>query len=155
VRGVQLAVRAATAASLSLAIAKCFDLQFPIYAFIAAVIVTDLSPEQTRQLGLRRMVATVIGAVCGAILSPLLPHGALAIGISVLIAMVLCNLLGAPEGAKVSGYICGLVVFDHSSEPWTYALLRFIETGLGVAVAWLISYVPKLIRIEEPDDTKT
>lgn len=155
VRGVQLAVRAGAAASLSLAIAKFFDLQFPIYAFIAAVIVTDLSPLQTRQLGLRRLVATVVGAVCGAVLSPLLPPGPLAIGLSVVIAMVLCDVLGAPEGAKVSGYICGLVVFYQSSEPWSYAFFRFMETGLGVAVAWLVSYVPKLIRAEEPKDTKT
>ena len=42
-----------------------------------------------------------------------------------------------------------IVVLDHSVEPWHYAFYRLIETALGVVVAWLISYVPKLIRIEE------
>ena len=64
-------------------------------------------------------------------------------------AMLICQVLQARDGAKVAGYICGIIVFDHSAEPWQYAFFRFIETSLGVAVAWLISYVPKLIQLEQ------
>jgi uncharacterized membrane protein YgaE (UPF0421/DUF939 family) len=31
---------------------------------------------------------------------------------------------------------------------WTYALLRFVETVLGIAAAVLVSLVPKLIGID-------
>jgi len=151
-RGIQLALRAATAAGLSIAIAQFLEFEHPIYAFIAAVIVTDLTPSQTRQLGLRRMVATVIGALCGVGLSMALPPSAWAVALSVLVAMTLCYLARVSEGARVAGYICALVVFDHGAEPWLYAFYRFIETALGVGVAWLISYVPKLISIA--DDIK-
>jgi hypothetical protein len=72
--------------------------------------------------------------------------------VSVLVAILISHLLRAREGAKVAGYICGLIVLDHSAEPWKDALARTIETGLGVTVAWLISYVPKLISVEEPVD---
>lgn len=58
----QLPVRATTAAVLSLAIAGALNLPGPLYAFIAAVIVTDMQPAVSRQLGLRRIFATVIGA---------------------------------------------------------------------------------------------
>lgn len=126
------------------------SLHHPIYAFIAAVIVTDLSPAQSRRLGLRRILATVIGAVCGAALSQLLGPGPVAVGIAVVSAMLLGTLLGAGDGARVAGYICGIVVLDHTAEPWLYATQRFVETALGVIVAWGISYVPKLIG---PDST--
>ena len=145
---VTLALRAGVAGSLATWIAGVFSLQHPIYAFIAAVIVTDLSPAQSRRLGLRRILATVIGAVCGAALSQLLGPGPGAVGIAVVMAMLLGALLGAGDGARVAGYICGIVVLDHAAEPWLYAAQRFIETALGVIVAWGISYVPKLIEAD-------
>jgi uncharacterized membrane protein YgaE (UPF0421/DUF939 family) len=148
-RGAQLALRSALAAGLSVAIAQLFHLEYPIYAFLAAVIVTDLTPSQSRKLGLHRILATLIGAVCGATLSPLLPPGPWAIAFAILVAMLICQVLGAGDGAKVAGYICGIVVLDHSAEPWHYAFLRSIETTLGVAVAWSVSHVPKLIRFDE------
>lgn len=150
IKGMQLSLRAAVGASLSLAVAYLLGLEYPLYAFIAAVIVTDLLPSQTRQLGLKRIVATVVGAVCGAVLSPLLPPDPWAIGLGVLAAMLLSNLLLADDGAKVAGYICGIVLLDHGAEPWSYAFYRFIETMLGIIVAVSISMVPKLIRVDEP-----
>jgi uncharacterized membrane protein YgaE (UPF0421/DUF939 family) len=150
IEGFQLSLRSALAAGLSMAAAQLLELQYPIYALLAAVIVTDLKPGQSRKLGLHRLLATLVGAACGATLSPLLPPGPFAVGLSILLAMSICQLLRASDGAKVAGYICGIVVLDHSSEPWHYAFLRSIETALGVGVAWSISHVPKLIRLDDP-----
>jgi len=147
-----LAVRAAAGASIAFAIAEILKLEHPIIAFTAAVIVTDLKPAQTRELGLRRVGATVVGAVNGAVLSPFLPATAWAIGVSVLHAIFISHLLRAREGAKIAGYICALIVLDDSAVPWLDGLYRMIETTLCVVVAWLISYVPKLISIDEPGE---
>lgn len=145
----QLSLRAAIAATVALIVADAFDLRYPIYAFIAAVIVTDLQPQVSRSIGLRRLVATIIGALCGALLTQLLPPGAWSIGAGVLVAMIASQLLGAEDGARVAGYICGIILLDHSLEPWTYALHRFIETAIGILAAWAISYVPKFISHNE------
>jgi uncharacterized membrane protein YgaE (UPF0421/DUF939 family) len=147
--GLQLAVRASIGAVASLVLAGLLQLPFPLYAFIGAVIVTDLDPAQTRELGVRRVLSTIIGAATGAGLSILLPAGPLAIGTSIFVAMMVCNLMHVREGAKVAGYICGIVIFDHSTEPWIYAGYRLAETLIGVGIAWAISYVPKLIQIED------
>jgi uncharacterized membrane protein YgaE (UPF0421/DUF939 family) len=148
--GLQLALRASVAAGMSVAVAQLLGLQHPIYAFLAAVIVTDLAPSQSKKLAAHRIVATAVGAICGAALTLVLPAGPLAIGVSILIAMLACQLVQVPDAAKVAGFICGIVVLEHSAEPWLNASLRFAETTLGVIVALMVSYVPKLIKIEEP-----
>ncbi|MEJ1158931.1 FUSC family protein [Prosthecomicrobium sp. N25] len=149
---VQLAFRAGLAGGVATWAAQLLTLQHPIYAFIAAVIVTDLSPSQSQGLGLRRILATAIGAVCGAVLSQLLGTTPAVAGMSVVVAMLVGYLLGAGDGAKVAGYICGIVVLDHSAEPWIYAGQRFIETILGVVIAWMISYLPIVLHEKQPDD---
>ena len=147
-----MALRAAVGASLSFAIAQLLNLEHPIFAFTAAVIVTDLKPAQSREMGFRRLGATAMGGMTGAALSFALPPGPLSIGASVLVAMFLADMLGAREGAKIAGYICGLIVLEQSTAPWHDALYRVIETALGVSVAWLISYVPKLFPPEEESE---
>src|SRR5688572_9174922 len=145
IASVQLALRASVAAGLALAAAQVLGLRHPLYAAIAAVIVTDLSPRESTQLGRRRLVATVVGAICGASLSMVLQPGAWAVGASILLAMLASHLVRAPEGAKVAGYISGIVVMARDVDPWFYAFFRFVETALGISIAWAISYVPKLI----------
>jgi uncharacterized membrane protein YgaE (UPF0421/DUF939 family) len=145
----QLSFRATVAAVLALVLARWFELAFPIYAFIAAVIVTDLEPSTSRKLGWRRIVATMIGALCGAVLSFLLPPGPLGVGFGFLVAMLLAQLLGTGEGSRVAGYICGIVMLDHSADPWHYAFHRLIETMFGVIAAWSISYVPKVFKFND------
>jgi uncharacterized membrane protein YgaE (UPF0421/DUF939 family) len=147
----QLSVRAAVSAALAVALAQWLRLDFPLYAMIGAVIVTELSPAQTRSLGKRRLAGTVLGALVGASLSFLLPSGPLSIGISILVAMGLSHMLDLAEAAKVSGYVCAIIVLEHRSEPWSYALHRLIETALGIGVAWCVSLVPKFLRANKHD----
>lgn len=144
----QLATRAAAGAVISVTIAQWLRLDFPLYAMIGAVIVTDLSPARTRQLALPRLAGTVLGACIGALAVRWLGTGTLAIAAGVLIAMFVAQSSGWSEAAKLAGYVCGLVVLEHGSEPWAYAMYRFIETVLGIAVAVGISLVPKLIVLE-------
>lgn len=146
--GVQLAVRASTGAALALALDQLLSLQYPLYAAIAAVIVTDLSVIDTRTLGTRRPAATTIGASSGAALAMMMPPGPLTIGVSIFLAMLLCHLVHTKEGAKVAGYTCGIVVLMHGADPWAFAFRRFLETVLGIGVAWSISSVPKLLKAE-------
>jgi uncharacterized membrane protein YgaE (UPF0421/DUF939 family) len=151
ITAVQLSIRAATSAGLAVAIAQLLELPYPLYALMAAVIVMDLSPSTTRQLAWQRLAGTLVGAAVGAVLSSFLPPGPLAIGFSILAAMLLTSVLRLPAAVKLSGYVCGIVVLSHGANPWSYALYRLIETVLGIAMAVLVSPVPKLLRVEIPE----
>jgi uncharacterized membrane protein YgaE (UPF0421/DUF939 family) len=142
----QLAVRAASSAAVALALAQLLGLHYPIYALIAAVVVIDLTPARTRELTLQRIVGTVLGAAVGVALSVSLPVNPWIIGIGIFASMCLCYPLRLHGAEKVTGYVCGIVMLDHAGAPLVYAGHRLVETLLGVAVAVLVSFVPKLLR---------
>jgi len=145
VPALQLSLRAAAAAGLSLAFAQLLQLQYPLYAMIAAVIVTDLSPAETRKLGWRRLAGTVLGTVVGIVLSLLLPPGVWTMTLGIFLTMFLMHLLGLPEAARIAGYLCALVLLEHGADAPLYAFWRFVETVLGIGVAFVVSLVPKLM----------
>ena len=151
----QLSLRAAVSAGMAVAIAQFLELQYPLYALLAAVIVMDLSPSKTRQLAVQRLAGTVLGATVGAALSYVLPAGPLAVGVSILIAMLLSYVARLQDAAKLAGYVCGIVILSHGAHPWSYAVYRVIETFLGIAMAVLVSLVPKLMRVEIPDSVNS
>ena len=145
---VQLAIRAALAAGLSVAAAQLLSLPYPIYAMISAVLVTDLVAEQSRQLALPRLAATVMGTVLGATINTVMPGGVWTMVLGVLAAMLLSDLLRLRHAAKVAGYICGVVLIDHGDHPWFYAFMRMAETLVGITVAVVVSLLPKLVRLK-------
>ncbi|HXY03081.1 MAG TPA: S8 family serine peptidase, partial [Terriglobales bacterium] len=46
-------------------------------------------------------------------------------------------------------YTTAIVLLSQVSDPWNYALFRFVETAIGIVVAWLISCVPLLFRLDK------
>jgi uncharacterized membrane protein YgaE (UPF0421/DUF939 family) len=141
----QLSLRAAVAAGLSILVAQLLGLQYPLYAMISAVIVTDLEASKTRKLGLPRLIGTVLGGTLGAAICTLLHPGVLAVSIGILLAMFLSSLMEQRDAAKVAGYVSAIVLLDHNADPWIYSFHRTLETLLGIGVALVVSFVPKLL----------
>ena len=147
--GVQLALRAGVSAAIALAIGHLLGLQFPLFVMIAAVIVTDLQPSQSRLLGVHRIAGTIVGAGCGALFGSFVPSNPWTIGGGIAVAMLISHLLQGADGARIAGFVCGVVMLYQGDDVWTYAMHRFIETAVGIAVAWSVSHIPKLIKTGE------
>ena len=146
----QLAVRAATAAGIAVAAAQGLGLPFPLYAMIAAVLVTDVSSTTTRRLAMVRLLGTLLGALTGVVLLQGMPSGAWAIALGILATMLLSHALRLDDAAKLAGYVCGIVLLDHAGDAWTYAFHRVVETLVGIAAAVIVGFVPKLLSTDEP-----
>jgi uncharacterized membrane protein YgaE (UPF0421/DUF939 family) len=142
----QLSIRAATAATIASAIAQAMQRGQPAVVLVGAVIVTDLSPARTRSLATRRIAGSVVGAVVGAAVRSVLPAGPFAIGCGVLVAMLTAHFLDLDAASPLAGYVGGIVVMSNTDAVWSYALNRVIDTCLGLGVAVLVSYLPKLLR---------
>jgi len=142
----QLSIRAAAAAGITVAIAQAAGLAFPVYAMIAAVIVTDLDSAKTRELAIPRLAGTLAAGVIGALASQWLPPEGWAVAIAILVPMFAFRAFVMPDAAKLAGYVTGLIVLQDAGHPWMYAVDRVIETLLGVCIAVLVSFVPKLLR---------
>jgi uncharacterized membrane protein YgaE (UPF0421/DUF939 family) len=148
-----MSVRAAISGGLSVAIAQLLGFAFPLYALIGAILVMDLAAERTRQLGGQRFVGTLLGGALGSVACLALGRvpevNALVITLGILLSMLVTYLLNLKDAAKIAGYVCGVVMLNHSEQPFVYAVYRVMETCLGLAVALLVSFVPKLIRTVE------
>lgn len=148
--GIQLSIRASVAATGALAVGDLLGLPFPLYSLIAAVVVLDLSPEKTRRLGVQRTVGSVLGAVVGAAVSAWLPPTIWAIGGGVFAAMILATVLRLSDSARVAGYVSGITILGYDDQAWSYGFFRLVETVLGILLAVLVSFVPKLFSLEKP-----
>jgi uncharacterized membrane protein YgaE (UPF0421/DUF939 family) len=139
----QLSLRAAIAAALAFWIAELLGADYAIYALVAAVIVTDLSPATSRRLGLQRMAGTLLGAIGGAALTYFVPAGPLALGVAIFVAMLTTFALRLePAAARVAGYVAAIVMFTYGEHPWLYAFDRAWETLVGLGTAMLVGMVP-------------
>ena len=159
VTALQVSTRASVAAALALFLARQLNLQFPVYALIAAIIVTDLSPATTRGLALQRLLGTLLGAILGAAISAATTAASqdapLTVALAVIGAMLISHLLGISAAARLAGYVSAIVLVNFNDHPWTYAAYRCVETVIGIATAVSVSFIPKLIKVDEPSELAT
>jgi len=140
----RLPVRAGLAAGIAVGVATTFALGSPLYAVVSAVIVTDVDATQTRKLALPRILGTAVGALIGCLATLVTHPGTLSVAVGVLLPMLVCQLLRYPAAAKVAGYVSGIIILSFSTDPWSHARDRLVETLVGIGAAALVAAVPVL-----------
>ena len=143
--GLQIGIRASLASLLAAWVALRLGMDYPIYAVIAAIVVTDSNPDVTRKMGFSRLMGNMIGACLGALFGTFLGHSALAMAGGVLFSILFTDLIGLRDTQRITAYITGIVILFHGDSPWLYAKDRFIETTIGLFFAVLVSVVMEVV----------
>lgn len=150
--GIQLALRGSAAAALSLAIGRWLNFDEPIFALIAAVIVTDRKFAESRKLAVRRILSTAIGGLSGVALSYVFHQSSLEVAIAIFIAMMASIAVTQLSDPKFAAYLCALILVNHSDQPLQYAYILLAETAIGITVGWAVSMVPKVVNFDDASD---
>jgi uncharacterized membrane protein YgaE (UPF0421/DUF939 family) len=145
-----IGVRCALAALAAVKVSRLLGLQFPIYALIAAIMVTEYHGHETRQQSVTRFMGNVLGITAGGILGTFCGGHAWVIGMATFIMVVFCYSFDFAIAAKYSAFVAALTVMDHSTRPWLYGWDRIAETLIGIGFAVLMSLV---IPVPKPKTT--
>ncbi len=110
----------------------------------AAVVVGNVTKDPrylTTFSSTRSEIAgTAIGAAVGAVFVKVWGAGALAAGVAVTFAVLLCALLKLLDSYRLAGATVAIVMLaSRLGSPWVLAFDRFLEVSLGIVVALLVT----------------
>jgi uncharacterized membrane protein YccC len=135
----RLAVRVTSAAVLAFAIAKLLGFAHGYWAVITAIIVMQTSVGGSLKAAVDRLLGTMAGALYGAAVALLVPHGTTAELATAMVAAILplALLAAVKPGFKVAPVTAFIVLVPLSgvaAPPLTYALERILEISIGSVV---------------------
>jgi uncharacterized membrane protein YccC len=133
------AAKTALAAALCWWLASRFGLHDGYWGSISAIIVLQSNVGSTVGASRDRLLGTLIGALLGFSFSwfGVLPWNYI---LAVLVAVVLCGLLGLRNSSRLAGVTITIVMLvQKSGSHWTIALDRVMQVMLGILVALAIT----------------
>lgn len=136
------AVKTALAAMTAYLLTLILDLPQGYWAVISVVLVMQTNLGGSLQAGVNRIIGTAVGAVLGALCLTVLGSGAVALGLGVGLTIVVCAyFVHMHESFRMAGMTATIIIMlgNQSDSYMHFVLFRFLEIGLGVAVALAFS----------------
>jgi len=131
--------KTALAAVLCLWLAKLFGLSSVYWGPISAIIVMQSNVGSTITASRDRLIGTLIGAAVGFAFS-LFGSPPWNYALAVLLALVLCGLLGLRNSSRLAGVTITIVMLIHTAgSHWIIALHRVAQVALGIVMALAVS----------------
>lgn len=135
------AVRTATAAMVSLTIARLFRLPESYWAPITTIIVMQSTLGAALTVSRHRFAGTALGAAMGALLATYVGSNVFAFGAGVFALGMICAFLRIERNAyRYAGVTLAIVMLVARTGPaWIVAVHRFVEISVGIAVGLLMT----------------
>ena len=141
-----LAVRIATAAVATYAIAVALHLLLPLWAVLTSLIVTQMSVGRSLKATRDYMLGTIGGAIYGGAIAVLIPHSGEGSLLALLVLAVtplafIASLNPSLNSATVTAVIVLLLPTMHQSNPLDSAIDRVLEVSVGAVTGLVVSFV--------------
>ncbi len=142
-------VKTGLSVTICLALGHLFSYSAPIYACVAAIIVTKDTIENSFKQGVDRVVSTLVG---GAIAILILLLGitdtsayleVVLVGVGCILTLYFCVVLKNPDAAALACVVFLTIVLQHPQDKYIFALTRVGETIVGIVISLLVNRLVK------------
>ncbi len=134
-------IKTGIAVSLAMLAAGIFDIQYPFFAIIAALIAIQPTVTDSWRVGANRMLGTLIGAIVGVIFISVFPANFIFLGIGIIILIIIMNRLHWNEAINIAAVVLVAIFLNDGGNNVNYALHRLFDTFLGISIAVVINYL--------------
>jgi uncharacterized membrane protein YgaE (UPF0421/DUF939 family) len=142
-------VRTAIATLVSLLLARA--LKFPEYywAPISTIVILQ-STIDPLQGAWQRFVGTALGAALGAVVATFAGRTSLAYAAGIFMCGILAAAFRSWSAYRVTAITFSIVVLISRGTTWMFAIHRFLEVSLGIAVALIATLLSRRKKAEAP-----
>jgi len=133
--------KAAVAAVAAVLLFGLTGLTGGIWAAVSAVIVTQPSVHPSVKASLMRVIANLIGASVGAVMSVALGHQMLSLAVGVLVTGMICHFTKLDEALRPAYAAVVIVIMSPDTRGWYGPLDRVLAVFLGCVCALVVGFV--------------
>jgi uncharacterized membrane protein YgaE (UPF0421/DUF939 family) len=133
--------KAAVAAVAAVLLFGLTGLTGGVWAAVSAVIVTQPSMHPSVKASLTRVIANLIGASVGAIISFALGHQLLALAVGVLVTGMICHFTKLDDALRPAFAAVVIVIMSLDTQGWRGSLDRVLAVFLGCVCALVVGFV--------------
>jgi uncharacterized membrane protein YgaE (UPF0421/DUF939 family) len=151
--------KAAVAAVAAVLLYGLTGLTGGVWAAVSSVIVTQPSMHPSVKASLTRVVANLIGASVGAVMSILLGHQLLSLAVGVLVTGIICHFTKLDEALRPAFAAVVIVIMSLDTKGWYGSLDRVLAVFLGcvcaLAVGFICDKIATMFKVERKEKVPT
>lgn len=128
----------------------------PFYSAIAAIICLKSDVEGSREIGINRIIGTMLGGLCGLIYLLIVPANYLPVPVELILISLLASIIiwvmamaGKPKAISIMAIVFLSITINHGNEgnlPFLFAFNRTFDTMVGVISAIVVNWTDFEIR---------
>ena len=128
----------------------------PFYSAIAAIICLKSDVEGSREIGINRVIGTMLGGLCGLLYLLIVPANYLPRAVELILISLLASIIiwvmamaGKPKAVSIMAIVFLSITINHGNEgnlPFLFAFNRTFDTMVGVISAIVVNWTDFEIR---------